>query len=328
MRMPKFSIIVPIHNAQRTLRACLDSLCALEYSENEIILVDDGSTDDSANIAETYPFKLLHLPQNLGAGEARNRGCLIAQGDILVFTDADCIVPPDWLRKIECAFRNGVDGITGVYAPPSDAAFLARFVGYDIRLRFLRLTRDANVFGTYNGAILHRVFDEVGGFNSRIPAASWEDVDFGLRVVAKGYSLIIDPTNAVIHHHPNQPLNYFLKQASKAGGQVCMRLERRRSSYIDMPTALQIPLMVLFCVSLLSLPWLPWLGCLGIFSTVISLITLNWPLLRMIGDQEGRLSAVAGVGWIIFRNIAWCAGIVQALGSVFISSWSRGRKIG
>jgi len=88
------SVIVPAYNAARTLGACLEALGqqTMPREQYEIILVDDGSTDDTAQIAGRYAgVKVLKLARNRGAAAARNAGIAAAQGELLLFTDADCI---------------------------------------------------------------------------------------------------------------------------------------------------------------------------------------------------------------------------------------------
>lgn len=100
--MPKVSIIIPVYNGAHTIEACLDSLRAQEGLDEppEIIVVDDGSTDGTPEVVKRYEgVRLLHQ-ENAGAGPARNTGTAVAQGDYLLYTDADCVAAPDWAASI------------------------------------------------------------------------------------------------------------------------------------------------------------------------------------------------------------------------------------
>src|SRR3989338_7677744 len=95
------SVIIPVYNAARTLFNCLDSIFNLDYTDFEVIIVNDCSTDNSLDIAKQYNVKIINHEKNFGPGVARNNGAKIANGSILAFTDSDCEVPRDWLRKNE-----------------------------------------------------------------------------------------------------------------------------------------------------------------------------------------------------------------------------------
>ena len=97
---PTLSIIVPVHNGAGTLRACLTALLDAPGPAREIIVVDDGSRDDSANVAASLGVRTLQHADNLGCAAARNSGARHAAGPILVFVDADVVIHPDALQRI------------------------------------------------------------------------------------------------------------------------------------------------------------------------------------------------------------------------------------
>jgi len=103
------SVIVPMYNAERTLAACLDGLAAQDHprGEHEILLVDNGSTDASASIARRHPGVTLLSEPRPGAYAARNHGLRRAQGDVIAFTDPDCVPHPSWIREIVSAHPGG-----------------------------------------------------------------------------------------------------------------------------------------------------------------------------------------------------------------------------
>src|SRR5690349_8686628 len=97
--MPRLSVVVPVYNVERYLDECLASLAAQQVADFEAILIDDGSTDGSAAIAQAYAdrdprFRLISQP-NAGLGAARNAGIALAQGEFLAFLDSDDKVPAD-----------------------------------------------------------------------------------------------------------------------------------------------------------------------------------------------------------------------------------------
>ena len=99
-----FSIIIPVYNAEKTLGRCLDSICAQDFQDYEVLLIDDGSKDNSASICEIYVSKNIHFKlfrqENKGPSAARNEGLRHAEGVYLCFVDSDDYVKPDYLSKI------------------------------------------------------------------------------------------------------------------------------------------------------------------------------------------------------------------------------------
>jgi len=99
---PRLSVVVPFYNSERTLQACIESLLAQEFSggSTEIILIDNRSTDASSSIASEYPELIVLNEQTPGAYAARNAGIRQASAPLIAFTDADCVVDPDWVGSI------------------------------------------------------------------------------------------------------------------------------------------------------------------------------------------------------------------------------------
>ena len=120
----KISVIVPVYNAENIIKKLIDSLqkqTVSDFDNNsnyncnfEVIFIDDCSTDNSVKIIKQFNYKLLSLPQNKGPAYCRNMGAKIAQGELLVFTDSDCIVEKEWLNNIYKIFAdNSVQAIMG-----------------------------------------------------------------------------------------------------------------------------------------------------------------------------------------------------------------------
>ena len=90
------SIIIPVLNGEKTIRACLDSVFSCKTIDYEVIVIDDGSTDNTFSIAKEYPCKIIRLETNKGRSFARNRGIEESRARTLLFTDSDCIVCENW----------------------------------------------------------------------------------------------------------------------------------------------------------------------------------------------------------------------------------------
>lgn len=96
----KITVIIPVYNGEHILKQCLDSIFDVNYSNFNVIVVNDCSSDRTASIANKYPCKIVNLTEQKGSGFARDRGVSVADGEIIAFLDSDCIVPKDWLCKI------------------------------------------------------------------------------------------------------------------------------------------------------------------------------------------------------------------------------------
>lgn len=180
----KFSVIIPAYNAEEYIAKAIESCLCQTCLPHEIIVVDDGSTDGTAKLAESFPppVRLVRLPQNMGLPSARNRGVEVASGDWLVFLDAD-----DWFlpEKLECQRRCALEHehavliYTGFLVSLDGVETLGRFNPPTVLESMLRY-RCAFHVGTV--ALRRDAFDSVGGFDPALRVT--EDWDLWLRLAA------------------------------------------------------------------------------------------------------------------------------------------------
>ena len=209
----RFSVIVPTFNRADLLRRCLDALAQQDYAgPYEVIVVDDGSTDRTPGVLRSRPG-VIHLRQaNRGPAAARNRGIAAATGDILAFTDDDCLVPADWLSRLADGYvrHPAVAGVGGYLEAPTEVLehnLLARFersVGrdeYGAGPREVLGGFDCPAGGTNNMSYRRAVLEEVGGFDEAFPFAAGEDADLKRRITDRGYQLLYTPVK-VTHLQP------------------------------------------------------------------------------------------------------------------------------
>lgn len=113
------SVVIPAYNEEKSLPLTLDSLKKLDRQPDEILVVDGGSTDKTGSVAENYHARVLVVPHH-GIGFARQQGLKAAASEIIAFTDADTLVPHDWLTKIEATLNQpGVVCVFGTFRVPS-----------------------------------------------------------------------------------------------------------------------------------------------------------------------------------------------------------------
>lgn len=197
------SVVVPFHNADRTLVRCLESVAAACDESIEVILVDDGSTDDSARIAQGFPFQLLRLAAQSGAAVARNRGADEARGEYLLFLDADVVVRRDTIRVLRDTFRQRPE-IAAVGSVYSDRTLLPglfqEFKALESAFNYGRYRSDRySAFDTHCSMIRRDVFVSLGGFPESYRGADVEDVHFGRLLAARHVNCI--NTAAMVDHH-------------------------------------------------------------------------------------------------------------------------------
>ena len=113
----KVSVVIPVYNGGKAFQHCLNSLSLASPAPDEIIVVDDGSTDESALVARRLGIEVLSTSGRMGPAEARNIGAKHAKGQILFFVDADCSVKPDAIQQIHAILEEDpqVDAIVGSY---------------------------------------------------------------------------------------------------------------------------------------------------------------------------------------------------------------------
>lgn len=196
------SVIVPAYNAAATIDKCIESLLAQQTEEPfEILIVDDGSSDDSAERAARHPKVRVLRQQNGGASAARNLGAQEARGSVLCMIDADCEATPGWIEAFARTLEGGADGAKGVLAT-DQREFMARFTQIEYEDRYDRMSPDRpiNFIDTGSAAYRRETFLAAGGFDETIREV--EDQELSFRLARQGADLRFVPQAIVYHRHP------------------------------------------------------------------------------------------------------------------------------
>lgn len=220
----KLSVVIPTLNEQAHLGACLDAILSGTRPPDEIIVADGGSVDRTVQIAQAHGAKVVHNAQ-VNAAAGRNVGWRAAQGEMIAFTDGDCIPEPGWLAGLESAMEaNSADGVGGRILPAAPANDIEAFWNH-LQLEVIMefgpepleiLGRDfRHSFITANCAYRKAFLDRLGGFDVWF-ANNGEDIDFFWRSIAAGGRLFYTP-DAVVHFHGVTDLRGVRKKSMRNG---------------------------------------------------------------------------------------------------------------
>jgi GT2 family glycosyltransferase len=210
---PSMSVVVCTHNGGRTMRDCCEGLRKLEYPRFEVIVVNDGSTDETAEIVREYGFRLINT-ENCGLSNARNTGREAATGEIIAYLDDDARPDPQWLTYLASAFLNTAYAAVGGpnIAPPGDgpiADCVAHAPGGPVHVLLSDL--EAEHIPGCNMAFRKTALEAVGGFDPQFRVAG-DDVDVCWRLQQHGFKLGFSPGAMVWHHRRNSVRAYWRQQ--------------------------------------------------------------------------------------------------------------------
>ncbi len=203
---PHVSFIIPVRNDAQRLRACLRSINANRYpaASLELIVADNGSTDDSVAVARTEGATVLVVP-GVGLSELRNRAVAIARGQVLAFVDADHEIAPDWVPSAVSALSDeSVAAVGAPCRPPSPPTWVQRW--YDELRRHPDGQQVVEWLGSGNMAVRQSAFEAVGGFDTLLNTC--EDVDLCRKLRSNGYTLLADSRLHNVHHGDPRTLRH------------------------------------------------------------------------------------------------------------------------
>jgi GT2 family glycosyltransferase len=234
----KFSVIIPTYNRIGRLRRTLAALALQSYAAHETIVVDDGSSDGSADmVTREFPQVRLIRQANRGPAAARNAGIRAATGEIVAFTDDDCLPPPDWLARLADGYARHpeVAGVGGYLEAPDSLlqtnilAEHERSIGrdeYGARESEVLAGFECPAGGTNNMSYRRAILMQVGGFDETFPYAAGEDADLKWRVCQTGVQLLYVP--AKVTHLQAYTWNRFRRQQIMRG-RGAAHFERKHS---------------------------------------------------------------------------------------------------
>ncbi|MCP4415827.1 MAG: glycosyltransferase family 2 protein, partial [Chloroflexi bacterium] len=201
---PIISVIIPVHNGGEMFARCLTALQQTHYEQWECIVVEDGSSDNSVEVAYAHGVRLLSgLKRRLGPAQARNIGAQVARGDILFFVDADVLVRPGTVGHVAATLKAdpSLAACFGSYDDqPSAANFLSQYRNLLHHFVHQHGNIDASTFWSGCGAIRQDIFLAMGGFNERLyKRPSIEDIELGYRLQMAEHRIQLEKLLQVKH---------------------------------------------------------------------------------------------------------------------------------
>jgi GT2 family glycosyltransferase len=269
------SVIIPAYNSADTIEDTLRALKEQTEKDFEVIVVDDGSIDGTRDVVEKYDVKLFRQ-DHMGPAAARNLGARKATGEVVVFTDSDCVPQQDWLKEMLNPMEEpGIVGVQGRYKT-RQRELIARFAQLEIEERYQRMKKQEYIdfIGSYSAAYRRRVFLEVGGFDESFPMASGEDPELSFRLAKQGYKMVFNDRAIVYHRHPASLRDYLIKKFYRAYWRVALYKRHTgkavRDSYTPPSIKIQIALVYLFIVSVMTSPFTGLLPAQGILLALLA----------------------------------------------------------
>lgn len=196
------AVIIPVFNASKLLGDTLLALRLGARAPDELIVVDDGSSDDTAQMAESFGARVLRMPENAGPAACRNHAALLSHSEILMFLDADTCVHADTLERIERQLEADatLSAVIGAYDDrPRDPGICSQYRNLAHCYVHRSANRAALTFWSGCGAVRRHRFFDVDGFDERYRKPSIEDIELGYRMSDRGARILLDPEICVTH---------------------------------------------------------------------------------------------------------------------------------
>ena len=329
-RRSLLSVVIPVRNGGPDFEHCLRRLRESRLTEYELIVVDDGSTDESAALAESMGAIVIRHESPLGPAAARNTGARIASAPIIFFVDADVAVYPDTLDRGMRRFEEDptLDALFGSYddkpTAPGVVSQYRNLLHHFVHQRgeFDDNVRQAHTFWTGCGMMRRHVFLEFGGFDPRLyPRPAIEDIELGYRLARAGRRIVLARDVLSTHMKRWSLFEVVRTDVMRRGVPWTLLIKRSgiHESDLNIKPGQKLSvaltgLMGLFCMFAVAYPALLWL----VPAAAAGVVGLNWEFYRFLGSRRG--AAFAAAAFPLHLVYFCCCGasvvIANAYGSV------------
>lgn len=219
----RVSVVVPVYNDARAVRETVEHLLRQSLPAHEIVVVDDGSTDETPEVLKRFGDRIILLSKpNGGPASARNCGVAAASGDLVAFTDSDCLPQEDWLAELVKGFDGGGDEVGGVggVIRRADPGLLSEYADV-LGLLGPVIGGDGkpHIFATANVCFPRSVLLEANLFDEHFTKPGGEDVALCYKIRDLGYEFRLAEETLVLHHHRRNVRSYLRTMANYGEGQ-------------------------------------------------------------------------------------------------------------
>jgi len=316
------SIIIPVHNGGENFRRCLSSLSEYVPKSTEVIVVVDGGTDRSQQLAEEFGAKVIIFPNAGGPARARNFGAFTAQNEILLFIDADVMVCADTLSQIEKIFYNqqNLAALIGSYDDePGATNFLSQYKNLFHHYTHQTASEEASTFWGACGAIRRQVFLEIGGFDEAYRYPSVEDIELGYRLKKAGYQIRLCRTVQVKHLKHWQVISLLRAEffyRALPWTKLIWRDRQLISSDLNLRLSSRLSLMLTY--GLIATVIGAWWSISTLFlagGLSLALIIINLPVYQFFLQKRGLWFSIRVIPWhwfyFFYGGLAFAIGTIQ-----------------
>lgn len=313
------SVIIPVYNGEKIITKCLDSLSRQTKKPDEIIVVDDGSEDRTRDVVKKFKKIILLEQGHKGPASARNLGAKRAKGEILLFTDADCVPETRWVSEMTESFKSkGLVGVQGRYKT-LQKGIIPRFIQLEIEDRYDRMKtfKTIDFIGSYAAGYIKKIFIDAKGFDESFPQASAEDPEFSFKLSKSGHKMIFNEKAIVFHNHIDSLIGYLKQKFWRAYWRVLLYRKHpnkiKSESYT--PQILKLQILSLYfsllflAFSLLITPFI--FVALSSFSLLI-LFTLPLSYKNFKSDRQvGLLTPFISIARTIVFSLGLIYGVMR-----------------
>ena len=322
----KFSIIIPAYNAEKSIDPCLQALISQSVPNElyEIILVDDGSADATGKIVQTYPV-IYHYQTNQGPAAARNKGVELAKGEIILFTDSDCVPDHHWIQEMVSPFikNEKISGVKGAYKT-KQRGLTARFAQAEFEDRFVLLKKSTfiDMVDTYSAAFKREIFLAAGGFDPSFPVANNEDTELSYRLVSNGHLLAFNPSAFVYHTHPDTLKKYLRIKFWRGYWRLVVyaRYPEKavKDSYTPAVIKIQTLIMLVVFMLLVLFPFVPVLPFYLILNLLVAVLLTSLPFSLTVFKKDAVVGLLSPF-YCLLRACVFAAGSMGGIISVIVN---------
>lgn len=314
----RISVVIPAFNSEKTLPACLAALQnqTVPAESVEIIVVDDGSSDNTPRVAKDFNVRYV-FQANRGPATARNHGARLATGELLLFTDADCEPQPDWIEQMIKPFENAeVVAVKGAYLT-RQTNIAPRFAQQEFEDRYdlLESAESIDMVDTYSAAFRRSVFNKMNGFDESFPKANNEDTDLSYRLVDAGYKLAFNRHALVYHTHPATLKKYLRIKFTRGYWRLVVYRRFPGKAVRDSYTPAVIKIQTLLAAaSFASIPvgfFFHW-ALLGTLALWIAILATAIPFARK-AHRRDTVVGYAAPFIVLLRALVFAAGSLSGL---------------